>query len=77
MEASRDNGDDEAWSAAHAVLQRSLGLPLWEYPASDYPDDRCQYPEGATQRSLEKPNAERNRSRPALYHESRRQRRCR
>ena len=38
--------DDDAWWKAHSVLHRALNLPLWEWPAFEYPDAECPYPPG-------------------------------
>ncbi len=69
MEAARRDDDDDAWWAAHSVLHRALGLPLWEWPGFDYPDDRCPYPEGCYAALRWQAERDANPHRLELYHE--------
>ena len=34
------------WWVAHKVLHDELGLPPWQWPAFEYPDALCPYPDG-------------------------------
>ena len=68
MEATRLT-DDDAWWAAHSVLHSALGLPPWEWPGFDHPDDRCPYPEGCHAALGWQAKRDANPHRLELYHE--------
>jgi hypothetical protein len=36
----------EQWWSAHSVLHSALGLRPWQWPAFEYPDAVCPYPDG-------------------------------
>ena len=36
----------ERWWLAHKVLHDALGLQPWQWPAFEYPDAVCPYPDG-------------------------------
>jgi hypothetical protein len=62
MEAANCTSDD--WWAAHSILHDELKLYPWEWPAFEYPDEKCPYPAGC--RAAERWQKERD-SRPEAF----------